>query len=231
MGVSINEQLKAIYEIHYEELLHEFKDSTGNKEEEKPTNPLLINIDDEEKYLASDLKIMFFGQETNDWEGTCGKGIDHLLDTYRIYLKEVKDNQHHRTFWKMVRDYVKSVQQKDLNMKIDYIWNNILKVGRAEGMGKPHPKTVELQQEYFPVIKAELEILKPDVVVFFTGPYYDEYIKYEFPGAEYINIQNMKEREICVIDSEYLPARTFRTYHPGYLARGRQQLFERLKDL
>lgn len=154
-----------------------------------------------------------------------------MLDTYQKYLREVKDNQHSYPFWNMVRDYAESMQQKNPNMKIDYVWNNILKVGIAKEKGTPSHDIINLQQKYFPVIKAEIEILKPDVVVFFTGPYYDEFIKYEFPGVDFIKIQAMKEREICVINSEYLPARSFRTYHPGYLVRGKQELFEILKSL
>jgi hypothetical protein len=227
---SINEQLRTMYVTNYDELKSKFNERLAN-DVIKATNPLLLSIDNEEAYRASDLKIMFFGQETNDWEGPFGQGIDHLLNTYQDYFREVKDHQHHRPFWNMVREYTKSVQQKNPHMKIDYVWNNILKVGRAENIGKPLPEIVALQQKYFPVIKAEIEILQPDVVVIFTGPNYDEHIKYEFPGAEFIKIQELKEREICAINSKYLPARTFRTYHPGYLVRGRQQLFEKLKDL
>jgi uncharacterized short protein YbdD (DUF466 family) len=131
----------------------------------------------------------------------------------------------------MVLDYIESVRQKNPDKKIDYVWNNILKVGMAKAKGTPPQEIVKLTQEHFPAIKAEVEILKPDVVVFFTGPYYDQYIKHEFPDAEFMKIQDMKEREICQVKSAYLPTRTFRTYHPGYLVRGKQELFKVLKDL
>lgn len=47
----INEQLRAIYEIHYKEFIHNFKNMGGHVVQ--PTNPLLICVDDEEKYKAS----------------------------------------------------------------------------------------------------------------------------------------------------------------------------------
>lgn len=197
----------------------------------KPTNPLLIRIDDEEKYKSSDLKIMFFGQETNDWEGSCGKDIDHLLGIYQKFMREAKEGKHGGPFWNTVRNYTKSVQLKNPRKKIDYIWNNILKVGRADAKGTPSPEIIKLQHDYFPVIKAEIELLKPDVVVFFTGPYYDQHIKHEFPDAEFAKIENIKEQEICAIHSTNLPSRTFRSYHPQYLVMRKQEILKILKDL
>jgi len=228
---SVNEQLRELYATHYGKLLQEFDGYENNRAGEKPTNPLLIHIDDEERYQASDVKIMFFGQETYDWEGPCGKDIDHLLTTYKDFLGVIRGGGYNSPFWNFVRGYVKSVQSKNPDKKVDYIWNNILKVGRADAAGKPSSEIIKLQQDYFPVIKAEIEILQPDVAVFFTGPYYDEHIKQEFPDAEFVKIQDMKERTICEIHSAYLLARAFRTYHPGYLVRGKLALFEMLKDL
>lgn len=197
----------------------------------QPTNPLLICLDDEEKYQASDVKIMFSGQETNDWEGLLGKGIDHLTSIYQKFLGEVKEGKHGGHFWNTVRDYTKSVRQNNPDKKIDFVWNNILKVGRADAKGAPSPEIIKFQQDYFPVIKAEIEILKPDVVVFFIGPYYDRYLKHEFPDAEFMKIQAMKEQEICRIHSAFLPSRTYRTYHPQYLVMRKQEILKVLKEL
>ena len=231
MSSSVNEQLRVLYETHYGNLLHELNDYTNKNAGEKPTNPLLIHIDNEERYQASDVKIMFFGQETYDWEGHCGKDIDHLLTTYKDFSGLIRGGGYNSPFWNLLRDYIKSVQQKNPDKKVDYVWNNILKVGRTDAVGKPSPEIIKLQQDYFPVIKAEIEILQPDVAIFFTGPYYDEHIKQEFPDVEFVKIQDMKERMICEINSDHLPARAFRTYHPGYLVRGKLALFEMLKDL
>ena len=231
MNNSGNEQLRALYEIHYENLKHELNDLMEKQDGGKPTNPLLISIDDEERYQASDIKIMFFGQETNDWENICGREIDHLLATYQDFLGATKKGSQSSHFWRMVRDYHKSVLDKNPGKKIDYIWNNILKVGLANKRGKPSSDIVKLQQEYFPVIKAEIDILKPDIVIFFTGPYYDEHIKHEFPDVDFMKISGMKEREICEIHSSSLPTRAFRTYHPDHLVWGKKALFEALKEL
>lgn len=226
--VFLNEQLRAIYEIYYKEFIHNVKDMGSYVVQ--PTNPLLICIDNEDKYQASDIKILFFGQETNDWEGPCGKDINHLTSIYKKFFGEVKEGRHGGPFWNVVRDFIKSVKQNNPDQKIDYVWNNILKIGRADTKGTPTPEIIELQHEYFPAIRAEMEILRPDVVVFFTGPYYDQYIKHEFPDAEFINIQDMKEYEICKIYSNKLPARTFRTYHPQYLVLRMKEILKVLKE-
>jgi hypothetical protein len=213
VNISINEQLRALYENHYEKLKQKFNVPGGNNRGDSPANPLLIQVD-EEKYKASDIKLMFFGKETNGWEGQYGERINELLDTYQKFLVDGKDQGH---FGNALRDYMKTIQIKYPEKKIDYVWNNILKVGKAKGKGTPSSEIIIMQQEYFPVIKFEMEILKPDIIVFFTGPSYDKYIKYEFPDVKFMVIQDVEEKEFCKVDSALLPDKAFRTYHPQHL--------------
>lgn len=225
MCSSINEQLQALYETHYEKLLHEYRSSFAHQIKDQLTNPLLISID-EDKYQKSDLKIMFFGQETNDWEGPCGKEINELLCTYQKFLT---DGNRRGQFWNAVSDYTQAIQEKNPNKCISYVWNNILKIGKAHEKGKPSSEGIELQQKYFPVIKDEVEILKPDIIIFFTGPY-DDYIRYEFPDINLLELNGWNDRELCQLNSAYLPARSFRTSHPTKLCYQGKAYMSAVKD-
>ena len=41
--------------------------------------------------------------------------------------------------------------------------------------------------KYFNVISDEIDILKPEVCIFLTGPSYDNNIRLKFPDVEFIN--------------------------------------------
>ncbi|MCY1368135.1 hypothetical protein D9M69_551010 [compost metagenome] len=69
----------------------------------------------------------------------------------------------------------------------------------------------------FLVLK-ELEILNPNMVIFFTGPSYDARIKSLLCG-ELIDVQDFTSRELCLVKSKHLNTKIIRTYHPNYLRR------------
>lgn len=130
-------------------------------------NPLLLYINDEEQYVHADIKIMFFGQETNSWEGELGKkSIEELLKTYSDFFGQGKCFRYGGPFWNTVKDYMNTIKQLNPNKSVGYVWNNILKIGKETSKGKPNNTFIDIQKEKFPVIKEEINILKPDIVIF-----------------------------------------------------------------
>ncbi|WP_123956632.1 hypothetical protein [Chryseobacterium mucoviscidosis] len=81
----MNENLKKLYEdnwsIFSQKLIGIINDEG---KENKPTNPLLLFVD-EKKYKNADIKIMIFGQETNDWEGDFQNNPNLSLETYNDF--------------------------------------------------------------------------------------------------------------------------------------------------
>ena len=61
--------------------------------------------------------------------------------------------------------------------------------------------------------------LKPDIVIFFSGPNYDEYISRIFSDATFENISSRNSRQLARVKSWLLPHNSIRTYHPNYLWR------------
>lgn len=190
-------------------------------------NPLLLHIKDEEKYKNADIKIMFFGQETNSWYGELGSiGLDELLMNYSNFLESTYSSQ----FWNAIRDYISTIKEENPNKSVEFVWNNILKIGKENAKGKPKQDLVELQKNVFPVIQREVEILTPDLIIFFTGPYYDSYIKKEWKDLLINEVPPYNKRQLSKIEHTSLPMTCFRTYHPNYLYRQGKESYTNIKS-
>jgi len=68
----------------------------------------------------------------------------------------------------------------------------------------------------FHLLKEEIKIVKPDVVIFLTSWRYDDKIREVFKGVEF---DVLEKRKLSQLSHKDLPSLTFRTYHPNYLQR------------
>ncbi|MCW7553319.1 hypothetical protein NX722_11850 [Endozoicomonas gorgoniicola] len=119
-------------------------------------------------------------------------------------------------FWKAFRYVQKELKKIYPEKEIAYIWNNISKIGRAGTTGVS-PELRSIERNYFPVIRDEVEIIKPDIVLFFTGPNRDHDIKFHFPDMRLANSgSSFTTRQLAKISSTDLPETSIRTYHPAY---------------
>jgi len=77
----------------------------------------------------------------------------------------------------------------------------------------------EITRPYFnPLILREIEILRPDYLVFFTGPDSDRYISDIFGNPAKKPVAGFSEGELCEFVIPNVK-KAVRTYHPGYLYR------------
>ncbi|MBS9768266.1 MAG: hypothetical protein KGV44_12130 [Flavobacteriaceae bacterium] len=83
--MTLNEQLKELYESKWEDLCKAMKPIVENDDyQEKPAYPLLLSTNQydnegnltESWYADADLKVMVFGQETNKWTADEKSGMD-----------------------------------------------------------------------------------------------------------------------------------------------------------
>jgi hypothetical protein len=84
---------------------------------------------------------------------------------------------------------------------------------------KQREKMITVSTEVF---QEEVKILKPDIVIFFTGPIYDYALKKIIYGSVFRDVLGHKERVLTVISHDILPKMSWRTYHPAYLQRSRK---------
>ncbi len=223
----MNEQLKKLYSSKWEvlsEWLHYFNfDEDNNPEdtENMATHPLLIQTNEE--YENADFKVMFFGKETNEWgKSEINNGIfeedidiDSIVRIYYQFYLEKKYERYGKPFWNFIRR-LKSTQSKK---KIGYIWNNVLKIGKCES-GTPQPNLRKYTFDYFNIIPQEIEILKPNILLFLSGHSYDEYIRKSIGSFTIVPIDGFTTNELCILKFDNIEVDlAIRTYHPGYLQR------------
>lgn len=223
--MSVNNELEKLYAKYWEELQKNANNIINNTtvKENHPANPFLIKINEKE-YEKADLKVMVFGQETWGWNKSFGvsieEGMNHYVDAKDKYLSA--ENKGFRQGFNFFKDEIKNNYS---NKNIIYIWNNISKIGRYETKGVTTKEIKELEQQYFPVIREEIKILNPDIVIFLTGSRNSD-IKFNFPDVSFIGHQNTatllsnsgktRFQPAYQVISEYLPRKSVKVYHPSF---------------
>jgi len=187
-----------------------------------------------QNYQSADIKIMIYGQETLGW------GWDRKRDAYNRHVpfKSIVDaydnfflsgcslNSYGSPFWIFIRDIIELLAERNSDKKFGYLWNNVIKMGCNSGKkGLPANKANckkfydSIIKPYFhPLVAKEHEILKPDYIVFLTGPNYDNAIVDIFGKPQRDSFSGFDEKHLCEI---LIPnvKKSIRSYHPGYLRR------------
>ena len=180
--------------------------------------PLLIDISD--AYRRSMVKLMVVGQQTKGW-GHPEDGIEGLLAEYRRF--DLGKTYVRSPFWLAAHEVYESLNPA--GPPRGFLWSNLIKVDVAQ---ERPPRAIEELISFTGLLQHELSITQPDVVVFFTGPWYDERLRATFPGVEYERVNDFIDR----LSHDELPVQTFRSYHPNYLRRsGNWHVIEQLKTL
>jgi len=209
MSDKINKKLLKIYEDAINEL------SPSSKFDVQPAHPFLLSIPDG---YERKVKVMLFGKETNGWQEDLNNNPQKAMDRYkRFWIDKESKFSNRGPLMQVFNEF-----QKTLGMEhVSCIWNNIIKIGKYDNSGEPPREIIDWQQNWFEVVlREELKILTPDVVIFFTGPDYDKYIKKAFGGFDVLQVINRETKQIAKIvfkDNQNFIA--YRTYHPGHLRR------------
>ncbi len=168
-------------------------------------------------YDTSRVRVMIVGQETFGW----GESLDYnkkpeeTLETLKFWYRDFDRGARYRAtpFWQAAGQIYAA-----LNPGSDaraFIWSNLYKLD----VGGRRP-SAEREKEIDDAHLLQLEVAewKPQVVVFFTGPQYDDRLLRCFPGATITPLS----RALARVSHPDLPSASFRTYHPKYLRLSRQ---------
>jgi hypothetical protein len=218
----MNKALRDLYKGDWKNLTESLdKLSSEPDEDNQPSNPLLIQLPDEQTYKSADIRIMVFGQETNNWHHQFQPDLHKSLNWYSSFL-EARKHKGKGTFWNSVRRFAQKLEEESNGKSVELVWNNVFKIGKKT-IGKPGDRIRKQEEQHFNVIQKEIEILKPNLVVFFSGPNYDKHLKSKiiieevqpvldgYPGRE-VEFWKLKGGIQAV-----------RTYHPTYLRRSKQE--------
>lgn len=216
----MNKQLLNLYSSKWDKLCSAMQPILEDDTlETKPTCPLLLSIGNEEEFKNADIRLIVFGQETNNWYEEFHNEIIHIIGKYDEFYNSGGCWSYGGQFWNGVARFIAMLQEKYPNKKISLIWNNIVKIGKFNDKGFPPDYVYEVEREHFSVIKNELKILQPTVVLFLTGPNYDSVIVDNFGDLAFTKLPTgFSERQIARLSLTGIPF-AFRTYHPNYLWR------------
>ncbi len=223
MNEACNQKLSSLYESHKNELFSAPQKCTG-----KMHGPFLVCSQDE--YWKSNIKISFVGQETRGW--SCKGSVTEQMDKHKSPITLANKNTtgsvteqmdkhksfalgkgyHSSPFWNVIRKF----EERICGSKYNSSWLNLNRYDQNKK--RPNEENRKILSELDFLVLKELEILAPDVVIFFTGPIYDGRVKSLLCG-ELIGVSGFTKRELCLVKSQHLGAKIIRTYHPNYLRR------------
>lgn len=235
--MNINKQLQELYASKWE-LLCKALDENGLTGYEY--NPLLLRVDDPEDFAGADIRVMIFGQDMssgNWYEYDRHAPLEICMDSIKTFdnaLGAVKNGKRQsKGMGGGMNQFINMFNHRNEGKKVRYVWNDIAKMGR-ELMGNDKREILSrIENEYFPVIKDEINIIKPDIILFFTGnePYWESRLQHSL-GIDSNSYKPVAQWNISHIAQVELPCTTypsvkyaFRTYHPCYF-KGRGERYE-----
>lgn len=216
----INSKLFQLYQDHWDSLFRELKHINRNPEFTiNPANPLLLKVGDEKAYTEADIRVMIFGQEPNTWGGYLRDNVAEVQLIYKdFFLTNYCFDTYKRPFWNGVNQLRHLFWNQYPKAKVEFYWNDIIKVGMANDKGMPPHNIQQIELKHFKVIQQEIEILKPDVIIFLSGPDYDWFIKQQIGEINFNAIEGYSARQMARLEIPNVKT-AIRTYHPGYLKR------------
>jgi hypothetical protein len=218
-------ELRAIYERQWHTLFNAFNALPIRN---LLSFPLLLDLD-AHGYLSARVRLMVVGQQTKGWVGNwrqnLGLGPDPIQKLCSTYSAFALGKNYYRTpFW-VAAHQVNRVLNPDAN--IGFAWSNLLKLDEAGQ--RPSPPVEKVLLESFNVLPGECRVAKPHVVLFFTGPEYDDTLRNVFQGTEFVTVAGYDVRALARLIHPHLPWLSFRLYHPNYLRRaGKWLIIEEL---
>jgi hypothetical protein len=223
--MDLNTELYRLYYDFDQDIYETVKEKNNDilNEKDKLVYPLFIRSTKE--YDEADIKLMIFGKETNGWIGIFGdddkKYVDDILDSYEDFFSTKWCYNHNGQFWYVVKYFIGLLKKKNKDKNVEYLWNNLVKLGK-NGIGFPNKGYENIVKPYFnELIPKEINIVKPDFIIFFSGPNsingpYDTVLDEVFNNPKRKLVGNFKISELCEIEIPVV-RKAFRTYHPTFL--------------
>lgn len=201
----MNQELKKLY-LQYQQEFQKVSDM--NDEKNHIHGPFLISPDD--KYFNQQKKIMIVGKETFGWSKH-GGNIDLAMEHYREF--NLGSKYYSSPFWNITRKIETTFDIEPYSCA----WGNLNKFDVNQGT--PFGIYLEEISKLDKLLLEEIHILKPDNIIFFTGPALDYRIKNIFKDIVFEPIEGFSRNQLCRLTHPELPLNTWRTYHPNYIRR------------
>lgn len=205
----MNEKLRALYEAHWES----YREHIQLNPKLTAAFPFLIFVPKE--YEKADFRVMFCGQETQGWGGELEDNPNVTIKKLQgIYNGFVNSHGYNSPYWNFQRRVIAD------HPRCGFIRNNIVKIGKKRKAGCDE-NIDRLTRKYFPVLQSEIEILRPDVIVFLSGAEeYDWRIKLALGAFNKISMSDRFTFDRFEFENPAIP-NAIRVNHPGWLQRNK----------
>lgn len=190
------------------------------------SNPVLLDVPD--GYPELPLHVLIVGQESGPsrWcpevdvrrARSPRAAVVRLMGQYRSFMAGLDPRVGH--FWRFVRRLEAGLGVPGGGA----LWTNLNKCDLAGR--RPRGLEADLARA-LPVLREELRVTRPDVVVFLTGPAYDPLLT-ELTGARVEPLPGWRPAAFARVQGDVLPRASYRIYHPNYLLRFCGSLGERV---
>jgi len=152
--------------------------------------------------------------------------ITHLMIGYELFkFSERQSNNRNSPFWRFYRTILEGL---NIPKQEAGIWTNLFRVdvGGELPDGAILASVLKFQEG---LLRKELTILNPHIVIFTTYWGYDSIIEKEFGVVRKYEIDGIEEQVLCRLEIPNQSFNAFRTYHPNYLQRS--QNFDTVTDM
>lgn len=170
-------------------------------------------------YEKMKYKILIVGQENN------GYGYETEPKKSMLFTLDFQNGRYYDNapFFSFPYSFCASINDCDnekYSKKSYLAWVNLKEFSFETSSKKPlNEKAQNIIDNEYNILEEEIKIIKPDIVLFLTGPYYDYYIEKQLKGVEFKTVENYGIRQFARVEHEALPKNSFRIYHPVYLRR------------
>lgn len=222
----VNQKLLKLFESKREAI-----DKVYNALQEEEEWAVLHLVCAPPNYEKMKYKILIVGQENN------GYGYETEAKKSMLFTLEFQSNRFYDNapFFSFPYSFCASINDCDnekYSKKSYLAWVNLIEFSFETSSKKPlNEKAQSIIDNEFNILEEEIKIINPDIVLFLTGPNYDNYIKNQLKGVEFKTVENYHIRQFARVEHEALPKNSFRIYHPVYLRRSglESEYLERLK--
>ncbi|MCF4127686.1 hypothetical protein [Methylobacterium sp. SyP6R] len=194
---------------------------------------------------AAEHKILWIGQETAGWSwereqlradglgweypdiASLGdfaqyeEAVEALIYGYGEFNFAANHPVSRGPFWRYFRWALETVEAHG---PTSMVWTNVVRCSSNSEQGYTLGAVPKAIGSAFLVrqrglLAAEIEVLRPTLTIFVSGPHYDVYVSNELPGCERVALAPFPIQQAARFTHPTLPSASFRTYHPGYLNR------------
>lgn len=163
--------------------------------------PLLL---DPSAYLSQPTRLLIVGQETGGWLDDYDD-IDAQLKQYRDFNL---GDKWRGPFWSITR-------KVELALGIERCscaWTNLNRFD--QGGASPTGAVLDTMPQLDFLLREEIQILKPDICIFFTNRRYDHRLIALYPDVQFSDIETLPAGHFAKMKHADLPVVTIRTPHP-----------------